>query len=82
MVEQIINIERMEHALTLFGSRDENIRQLEQTYGVTVVFRGTDIKVSGEAEAVMNAARCIEGLLTMVEQGEELTSQKIGRAHV
>ena len=77
MVEQIINIERMEHALTLFGSRDENIRQLEQTYGVTVVFRGTDIKVSGEAEAVMNAARCIEGLLTMVEQGEELTSQNI-----
>ena len=77
MVEQIINIERMEHALTLFGSRDENIRQIEQTYGVTVVFRGTDIKVSGEAEAVMNAARCVEGLLTMVEQGEELTSQNI-----
>lgn len=77
MVEQIINIERMEHALTLFGSRDENIRQVEQTYGVTVVFRGTDIKVSGEAEAVMNAVRCVEGLLSMVEQGEELTSQNI-----
>ena len=57
MVEQIINIERMDHALTLFGSRDENIRQVEATYGVTVVFRGTDIKVTGEAEAVMNAVR-------------------------
>ncbi len=58
MVEQIINIERMEHALTLFGSRDENIHQIEQTYGVTVLFRGTDLKVSGEAESVMNAVRC------------------------
>ena len=77
MVEQIINIERMDHALTLFGSRDENIRQVEATYGVTVVFRGTDIKVTGEAEAVMNAVRCIEGLLSMVEQGEALTSQNI-----
>ena len=77
MVEQIINIERMEHALTLFGSQDENMRQIEQTYGVTVLFRGTDMKVSGEAEAVMNAVRCIEGLLSMVERGESLTSQNI-----
>ena len=77
MVEQIVNIERMEHAITLFGSQDENIRQIEQTYGVSVVFRGTDIKISGEAEAVMAAVRCVEGLLSMVEQGESLTSQSI-----
>ena len=77
MVEQIINIERMEHALNLFGSQDENMRQIEQTYGVTVLFRGTDMKVSGEPESVMNAVRCIEGLLSMVERGESLTSQSI-----
>ena len=77
MVEQVVNIERMEHALTLFGSQDENMKEIEQTYGVTVVFRGTDMKVSGEAEAVMNAVRCIRGLLSMVEQGESLTSQNI-----
>lgn len=77
MVEQVINIERMEHALTLFGSQDENMRQIEQTYGVTVLFRGTDMKVAGDAEAVMNAVRCIKGLLSMVEQGESLTGQSI-----
>ena len=77
MVEQVVNIERMEHALTLFGSQDENMRQIEQLYGVTVLLRGTDMKVSGEAEAVMNAARCIKGLLSMVEQGESLTGQSI-----
>ncbi len=77
MVEQIIDIERMEHAMTLFGSCDENSRQIEQQYGVTILFRGTDIKVSGEPEAVMQAGKCIQGLLTMVESGEPLTDQNI-----
>ena len=77
MVEQIINIERMEHALTLFGSCDENIRQIERGYDVAIVFRGTDIKVTGEAERVMNAAKCIEGLLSLVERGEALNEQNI-----
>ena len=50
---------------------------LEQGYGVSVVFRGTDIKVSGDAEKVMTCTRCIEGLLKMVESGEELSAQNI-----
>ena len=75
--EQIVNFERMEYALTLFGNSDENIRMLEQGYGVSVVFRGTDIKVSGDAEKVMTCTRCIEGLLKMVESGEELSAQNI-----
>ena len=40
MVEQLINIDRMEHALALFGSFDENVRLIEQEYGVTVTCRG------------------------------------------
>ena len=77
MTEQIVNFERMEYALTLFGNSDENIRMLEQGYGVSVVYRGTDIKVSGDAEKVMTCTRCIEGLLKMVESGEELSAQNI-----
>ncbi len=77
MVEQIINIERMEHAMTLFGSNDENSRQIERQYGVSILFRGTDIKVSGEAEKVLMASKCIESLMTMVESGEPLTDQNV-----
>lgn len=77
MAEQLINIERMEHALSLFGSHDENILQIEREYKVTIVFRGTDIKVTGDPEAVMSAVKCIEGLLLMVEQGETLSEQNI-----
>ena len=34
MIEQIVDIDRMDHALALFGSIDENIRLLEAEYGV------------------------------------------------
>ena len=62
MAEQTLNIERMEHALSLFGSFDENIRQLEQHYQVSVLCRGTEIKISGDEEKVMLAARAVESL--------------------
>ncbi|MEG1943647.1 MAG: PhoH family protein, partial [Angelakisella sp.] len=67
----------MEHALTLFGSCDENIRQLEDGYRVSILFRGTDVKISGEAEDVMLAGKCIENLLGMAERGEVLSQQSI-----
>jgi len=67
----------MEHALSLFGSCDENIRLIENHYHVTIVFRGTDIKLSGEAENVLLATKAVESLLATVEQGELLTQQSL-----
>ena len=77
MAEQTLNIERMEHALSLFGSFDENIRQLEQHYQVSVLCRGTEIKISGDEEKVMLAARAVESLLSAIERGEPVTQQTI-----
>ena len=55
MIEKTIDIDRMEQAVQLFGSFDENIKELEKEYGVTILSRGTDIKVSGDADGVYNA---------------------------
>lgn len=77
MIEQLINIDRMEHALALFGSFDENVRLIEQEYHVTVTCRGTEIKVFGEEEAVMLASRTITGLLSLINKGEALTEQNV-----
>ena len=52
MFEQIINVDRMEQAVSLFGSFDENIRLIENEFGVTVISRGSEIKVTGDAENV------------------------------
>lgn len=77
MVEQMVDIERMEHALELFGSFDENIKLLENQYNVHIINRGTQIKISGEVEDVALAAKVIEGLLTMLNNGESLSEQNV-----
>ena len=39
MIEQTINVERLEEAAALFGSFDENIRIIERELDVSVVNR-------------------------------------------
>ncbi len=77
MAEQVIGVDRMEHAVALFGSFDENIRLIEEHYGVDVTNRGSDIRVSGEAEAVDRAARAIQGLLLLINRGEQPGEQRV-----
>ena len=77
MSERIINAERIEQIINVFGSFDENIKRIEQTYGVKITNRGTELKVSGEEEAVDRAARAIEGLLMLAAKGEAIDEQKV-----
>ena len=77
MFEQIISVDRMENAVSLFGSFDENVRQIENEYDVKVISRGSDLKISGEAENVAKATRAVEGLLTLINKGEALSDQNV-----
>lgn len=77
MTEQIINIDRMEHAVTLFGSFDENIKLIEKEYSVCVIGRGSDLKVSGNVEDVDKAVRVIESLMSVINRGEPLNEQNV-----
>lgn len=78
MAEQILNIDRMEQAVALFGSFDSNIKQIETAYSVTVTVRGGEMKISGEAENVSRAARAVNSLLLMLNKGETLNEQNVG----
>lgn len=77
MIEQIVNIDRMEHAVALFGSFDENIELIKKNYGVDILCRGSEIKVSGEPEQVLGAAKTIEGLLVLINKGEVISHQSV-----
>ncbi len=46
MIEQTVSIERMEDAIDIFGSFDENIRIIEQELAVRVVSRDDQLKIS------------------------------------
>ena len=77
MFEQIINVDRMEQAVSLFGSFDENIKLIEKEFSVAVISRGSELKVTGEAENVQKGVRAINGLLTLINRGESLSDQNV-----
>ena len=76
-MEQIVSVDRMEQAVSLFGRLDENIRLIEQQYRVSVVTRDSDLKVTGEPEDVASAVRAIHGLLQLINRGEQLNEQNV-----
>ena len=76
-MEQIIGVDRMEQAVALFGNFDENIRLLEKEYGVSILTRDSELKISGEPEDVMRATRAVQGLLQLISRGEQLTEQNV-----
>ena len=76
-MEQRISIERMEQAINIFGSFDENIRLLEQEFSVSVVNRDGELRVSGEPEDTMLAAKAIQALLTLSSRGESIGEQNV-----
>ena len=77
LIEQIVNIERIDHLVALFGNFDENMKLLENEYGVHILNRGSDIKITGEEEAVYKAKRAVDSLLYMIAKGEQLNEQSI-----
>ena len=77
MTEQIINVERVEHIINLFGSFDENIKLLEREYGVNIVCRDTELKICGGAEAVLHAKAAVTSLLQLAARGEQINQQNV-----
>ncbi len=76
-MEQRISIERLEQAVNIFGSFDENIRLLEQEFSVTVVNRDGELRINGEPENTMLAAKAVQALLTLSSRGESIGEQNV-----
>ena len=65
-MEQRISIERLEQAINLFGSFDENIR-----------LREGELRVNGEPEDTMLACKALSALLTLSNRGEAINEQNV-----
>ena len=76
-MEQRISIDRLEQAVNIFGSFDENIRLLEKEFDVTVVNREGELRVEGDEENVALAARAVQALLTLSSRGETIGEQNV-----
>ena len=75
--ERIVNAERVEDLIAVFGSFDENIKRIEEALGVRVINRGTDLRVMGDEEMVDKAVRTLEGLLALASKGEVIDEQRV-----
>ena len=61
----------------LFGNADQNIRIIEEHFGVNIVCRGTEVKITGDSQAVSMAQRTIDTLLAMILKDGNLSEQNI-----
>ncbi|MBR2888805.1 MAG: PhoH family protein [Oscillospiraceae bacterium] len=77
ITERTVNAERVEDLITVFGSFDENIKRIEEALCVSIVNRGTELKVTGDEEAADKAVRTLEGLLSLAAKGETIDEQRV-----
>ncbi len=77
LIERNINVDRVEDLISIFGSFDENIKRIEDTFAVSVVSRDQELKITGEEEAADKAFRTLEGLLALAAKGEVIDEQRV-----
>ena len=76
-MEQRIEIDRLEQAVNIFGSFDENIRLIEAEFHVVVTNRDGELRINGEPEDAMLAAKAVNALLTLSSRGENIGEQTV-----
>ena len=76
-IERMINVERVDDLISVFGSFDENIRRIEEALNVRIINRGTDLKITGDEEMVDKAAKTLESLLSLTSRGETIDEQRV-----
>ena len=73
----MVNADRVDDLIAVFGSFDENIRRIEEALNVRIVNRGTDLKITGDEEMADKAARTLESLLSLASRGETIDEQRV-----
>ena len=77
IIERTVNADRVDDLIAVFGSFDENIKRIEAVFGVSIVNRGTDLKITGFEENIDKAARALEGLMSLAAKGESIDEQRV-----
>jgi phosphate starvation-inducible PhoH-like protein len=67
----------MDVVLAVFGNQDRNVRLLESEFGVSLVFRGTELKVVGEDSDVRVACKAVDAMVYLHGNGLPLDDQAV-----
>lgn len=76
--EYIMQIDNLDKIMTLFGDFDQNLKVIEDEFGVDIIVREGEIKIIGLEPAVAMVKKTFDILLKMQETGEILTGHSVG----
>ena len=63
--------------LTLFGTRDQHLRAIRETFDVAITHREGEIRISGDENAVVKATAVLEQLKTLAERQGSLSLEDV-----
>ncbi len=72
-----IQINDMENIMNLFGNFDQNLKVIEDEFGVDIIIREGEIKIIGLEPAVDMAKKTLDILMKMQESGEIITGHSV-----
>lgn len=74
--EKKLIIDDMDIIMNLFGKFDENIKIIEQTFNVSIVSRGNEIKITGSGRVDL-AAITLEKLIAIANREQTISKQTV-----
>ena len=80
MSEATINLVGTELLLSLFGARDQHLRQIREALQVDITHRDGTIRVQGLADSVVRATEVLEQLKALAERQGVLSSNDVDAA--
>ncbi|WP_053219130.1 PhoH family protein [Virgibacillus senegalensis] len=72
-----LQLENPNEALTLFGTEDRHLKQIEQHLNVSIVTRGEQVSVSGTPEDIQLIGDILHALLHIVRKGLTITERDV-----
>lgn len=76
-MEQIIEVDKMENLMALFGNFDCNVKLIEKSFDVSLINRGSEIKINGNEDNLEKAVKAIKSLLMLIEDGTPVGEQEV-----
>ncbi len=75
--EKNIVMENIDHAMSVFGNYDENIKIIESSFDVKITARDNELKIIGESISVNKAHELINKLVEISKKGDDITKQNV-----
>jgi len=77
MSEKVINVDRLESIISVFGSLDENLKLIESELDVRIIDRNSELQIAGDEDNIHYAERAIDSLMKLAAKGETIEAQNV-----